>query len=133
MITLTFFCPQVPGHLVALEVPDHDAAGPPHDPCYLDYRPDDDDTLGAIFRSRRHFCRRARCQNLRGGLAGLPQWLALLPHRQSPLLLYPTDDPHLHVLRPYLDKGRINVSIIEFQIGNHAELLGLHGGPLVMS
>lgn len=38
-------------------------------------------------------------------MARPPQRVSIFPHRQLPLLLHPTHDPHLYVLRSHLDQG----------------------------
>lgn len=98
-------CLQVPGHLVPVEVSDHDAPGTVHHRHHLAGVHHDHYTVGAVFRHGGHIQGRAQPGTVPGGVAGLPGREPVLPAGQPGPVLPGAHGGHITVLRDDLDQG----------------------------
>lgn len=96
---------QIPSHLVATEVPDHQASRTDDDHIYLDIRHRRDISLALLLRLGRLVRGQSQCAPLRRRLAQSPKRSPVLCHWQSDLLLYSPNGTHHHVLHPHLDQS----------------------------
>lgn len=94
---------KVPGNLVPIKMPDHEAPGASHDHGHLVGRPDHHHSVGPVLRSGGRLQGDTRSGDLLGGLATRHGRQPVLLAGQFAALLHHPHHPHLDLLHSDLD------------------------------